>query len=247
VDQKIWGETELVFDSFDVTVHVLRVKKGGVCSWHYHERKYNRFYVISGRFAVRFLFGGLQTGVVLQPGESHTICPGPGHLHEFEALEDSVVVETCFVKDERAIDPNDIHRLRLGYYKSPSGMVFGCPGGWKMGCVNNCVDREMAMAQFTCDQCPLFDIVKEICELTGDPENPESIACIDSPLRKLEKKVVHDLQPFVGQPNTEENRARIKQLIEQSLLDYYKAFVEQMVNEGWSRACRGNGDEPHDT
>ncbi len=120
-EEKIWGTTELVFDSFSATVNVLHVKKGGVCSWHYHDRKYNHFHVISGRFAVRFRPGGKLTQVEMLPGESLTIYPGPEHRHEFEALEDSVVVETCFVKDERSIDPNDIHRLRLGYYKHPDG------------------------------------------------------------------------------------------------------------------------------
>lgn len=101
------------------------------------------------------------------------------------------------------------------------------------------------MSQYTCDQCPLFDIVKEICELTGDPEKPESAACEDSPLRKLDKKIRDDLQPFVGLPNTPETRQKIKEAIEQRLLDYHRAFVEQMLNEGWSHAMRGGSDEPH--
>ena len=103
------------------------------------------------------------------------------------------------------------------------------------------------MAHYLCSQCPLFDIDKKICELTGDPENPQSEACIDSPLRKLDKKIREGLRPFVGLPSTPETRQRIKEEIEKRLLDYHRAFVEQMLNEGWSQALRGDGDEPHST
>lgn len=131
MDQKIWGETEKVFATSTITVHILRVKKGGVCSWHYHDRKYNHFYVISGELLLRTVLEGMYYPTKLRSGETHTICPGVENRHEFEALEDSVVIETCFVDDVlvRQIDPDDIHRLRLGYYKCPCGWVSGDPLG----------------------------------------------------------------------------------------------------------------------
>ncbi len=125
-EQKIWGTTESVFESRTITIHVLRVKKGGVCSWHYHDRKYNHFHVISGRFAVRVKVNDSYRTFDMEPGEQFTVGPGVDSRHEFEAVEDSVVIETCYVKRGR-IRPNDIHRLRLGYYDHGDGKVDHAP------------------------------------------------------------------------------------------------------------------------
>lgn len=122
-EEKIWGTTEKVIVTRTTTVHILRVKKGGVCSWHYHDNKYNHFHLISGSFLIR-MEGHIL--VLDRPGMSCTIGPGRKSLHEFEAQEDSVVIETCYV-NEGEINSNDIHRLRLGYYNSPSGTVFYAP------------------------------------------------------------------------------------------------------------------------
>ena len=117
-EEKIWGTTERTFESRSVTINVLRVKKGGVCSWHYHNHKYNHFHVISGKFQIRHERPDWE--IVLESGGSCTVGPGRESLHEFEALEDSVVIETCYVY-QGEINQNDIHRLRLGYYKHPDG------------------------------------------------------------------------------------------------------------------------------
>jgi len=121
MDQKIWGETKLLFSNTKTTVHILRVKKGGVCSWHYHDWKYNYFHVISGKFVLRVItYSGSYVTLDLGPDKFVTISPGAKNTHEFEALEDSVVIEICWVTKGR-IGLNDIHRLRLGYYKKPDG------------------------------------------------------------------------------------------------------------------------------
>jgi quercetin dioxygenase-like cupin family protein len=107
MNQKIWGETCEIFRNDTVSVNLLKIKKGGVCSWHFHNSKYNRFHVVSGRIVIRFQYPDCSLSTcAVEEGESHGDIP-PRVLHEFEGLEDSVVIETTFVKN----DPDDITRV----------------------------------------------------------------------------------------------------------------------------------------
>lgn len=125
MDQKIWGHTQLVFQNDTTTVHILYVRKGGVCSLHYHDFKYNHFHVVRGKFAVRKRIGkASEVWVPLDPEDTFTV--DPKQIHEFEALEYSIVIETCWVPEGK-IDLGDIHRLRLGYYKYGKGKIKRAP------------------------------------------------------------------------------------------------------------------------
>jgi mannose-6-phosphate isomerase-like protein (cupin superfamily) len=87
VEQKIWGTTEKVIDSPLMTAHSITVVKGGQCSWHHHERKWNAFVVVSGillvdtEHSVKKLYAG---DVVAVP---------PGVNHQFIAVSDVVAME----------------------------------------------------------------------------------------------------------------------------------------------------------
>ena len=50
---KIWGETELILANNALEFHRIDFKKGGVCSKHKHEWKWNGFYVVSGEMKIR--------------------------------------------------------------------------------------------------------------------------------------------------------------------------------------------------
>lgn len=133
MDQKIWGETYLVFQNDTVDVHLLKVKKGGVCSWHYHEYKYNHFCLISGKFAVRINGVGecskssWMRMILDKPGMFFVVGPGKDNAHEFQGLEDSTVLEVCYTKP---LDPEDIKRLRPGYIDIVDSDGYGAVRGY---------------------------------------------------------------------------------------------------------------------
>jgi hypothetical protein len=50
---KIWGETELILANNALEFHRIDYKKGGVCSKHKHEWKWNGFYCMTGQLKIR--------------------------------------------------------------------------------------------------------------------------------------------------------------------------------------------------
>ena len=45
---KVWGSTQPLFNKNNVEIHRIKTNKGGYCSKHKHEHKYNCFYVERG-------------------------------------------------------------------------------------------------------------------------------------------------------------------------------------------------------
>jgi len=111
VENKVWGTTSKIHDNNLSKTSVLEIKRGGTCSWHYHEHRYNVFYVVSGKIVVRWCPSkhGEKHELYLLPGNSLIIAPGESH--EFMAMVDSIVVEVDYA-DNR---PGDIVRLRAGF------------------------------------------------------------------------------------------------------------------------------------
>ena len=90
---KIWGETELVHKNGVLEFHRIDTKKGGVCSKHKHEFKWNGFFVESGKMLVRVWQDdqGLVDETILNAGDFTQV--KPGKVHQFEGLEDGVAFE----------------------------------------------------------------------------------------------------------------------------------------------------------
>ncbi len=89
---KVWGTTEEIFSSGNVSAHVLHVEAGGYSSEHLHEAKSNLFHVIGGRIEVsQWTAGGAVDRTIIAAGETTTVLPGI--WHKFQALEGSVVIE----------------------------------------------------------------------------------------------------------------------------------------------------------
>ena len=104
---KCWGRnTEILKNNTD-SVNFLELVKGGVCSWHFHRHKNNTFYLISGKVLIKTE----HNEIVLEPGNS--ILVQAPLKHQFEALEDSKMIEVMFV----SYDPADIIRETQGYKK----------------------------------------------------------------------------------------------------------------------------------
>ncbi len=77
VESKCWGKrTSIRQDSTHETC-LLELKKGYECSWHYHEQKYNLFYVISGCVSIiTEQFDNEKSEVILFEGNCFMVKPG---------------------------------------------------------------------------------------------------------------------------------------------------------------------------
>jgi len=92
-----------------VSAHHLEVKKGGYCSEHRHEYKYNLFYVISGRLKITiWRENDVEDVTILTAGQASAV--SPGFYHKFEGLEATECVEVYQVL---LIEP-DIKRRTQG-------------------------------------------------------------------------------------------------------------------------------------
>lgn len=107
---KIWGDTRLIFSRNNVEIHRISIKKGFHCSVHKHERKFNGFFLESGRLIIKTWKADydLCDETVLNPMEYVEV--SPGEFHQFFAEDDCVCYEIYFTY----LDPSDIHRQSVG-------------------------------------------------------------------------------------------------------------------------------------
>ena len=112
---KLWGKTWPVFRSDHCEVWAIEVVSGGYSSRHFHERKSNSFFVQSGCLNVRILHRSwvAATGrvVTLRAGDSLDLQAGV--VHQFEALEPTIAIETYYSKEGMCCQ-NDIQRFSVG-------------------------------------------------------------------------------------------------------------------------------------
>jgi mannose-6-phosphate isomerase-like protein (cupin superfamily) len=105
---KVWGDTDTVFSNGHVSVHVLKIKKGGFCSEHKHKSKVNHFHVISGCLQISIWQDSSIDHVVIEDGENTIV--NPGSFHKFLALEDTLALEIYYAP----LDEEDIERRTKG-------------------------------------------------------------------------------------------------------------------------------------
>jgi len=102
---KIWGKNTEIYHNESISVNFLNLVKGGTCSLHIHKFKGNIFYVIKGELKIH-----TETGThTLLPGQSMFI--PPLMKHQFEATEESFVIEVMMVRYEHS----DIIRETFGF------------------------------------------------------------------------------------------------------------------------------------
>lgn len=113
IESKVWGNTTEIEKNPFCELHRIEAKKGGVCSRHIHQLKYNLFFVESGQLLIRqFRENGMTDETILHAGDC-MVCP-PNEQHQFEALEDTVAFELYYPQQ---IGPVDIVRETQGYMK----------------------------------------------------------------------------------------------------------------------------------
>ena len=110
---KVWGTTELVERNGVLEFHRIETKRGGVCSKHIHEYKWNGFFVESGSLLIRVWQKEYELcdETVLKAGDYTKV--KPGLLHQFECLEDAVAYELYWAE----FPEKDIKRDSVGFQK----------------------------------------------------------------------------------------------------------------------------------
>ena len=109
---KIWGSTSMLFEKNNVEIDRIEVKKGGYCSKHMHEHKFNMFFVEKGKLKVVIYREDassiIEDVTVLDAGCMTYV--EPDLYHYFEGLEDTVAYEIYWVE----LNQNDIIRESVG-------------------------------------------------------------------------------------------------------------------------------------
>ena len=106
---KVWGFKYRLLETATTVVDVLTLKKGGFCSWHYHDFKYNLFIVLEGKVnIVRETKKGIKTKTLLK-GEYYAVAPKI--QHQFVSKEKSKIMEVMYTNP---VLEDDIIRLKQG-------------------------------------------------------------------------------------------------------------------------------------
>ena len=110
IQGKVWGSTQPLFCKNNVEMHRIEAKKGGYCSKHKHEHKYNAFYIESGKLKITAWKNDYDlVDETIITDNQITTCP-PQEYHMFEALEDTVAYEIYWVE----LNEKDIQRENCG-------------------------------------------------------------------------------------------------------------------------------------
>lgn len=103
--RKTWGEKNNIFQNDLCEVSVLHLNPKQRCSWHRHDRKFNLFYVLSGKLVLKLEDGFTE----VYPGQIFTTVPG--EYHEFQTCDEpTTCIEVMYVKYEC----EDIQRVTMG-------------------------------------------------------------------------------------------------------------------------------------
>ena len=110
IQGKVWGTTSLLFCKNNVEIHRITGKKGGYCSKHKHEHKYNLFFVEKGCLRIKIWkkYGLVDETELI----ANQICiVDPGDFHMFAVLEDDTIALEVYWVD---MDSGDIVREEQG-------------------------------------------------------------------------------------------------------------------------------------
>jgi mannose-6-phosphate isomerase-like protein (cupin superfamily) len=109
---KVWGDTQLIFVHHGVECHKIGFLRGGFCSQHRHQYKWNRFVVLEGRLLVRIFqsFGKVDETTI---GAGQITDVPPLVQHQFEGLDDGTALEFYWT----VLDAGDIEREDAGGMK----------------------------------------------------------------------------------------------------------------------------------
>ena len=82
IQGKFWGTTRCFFENSSSEVHYIEANKGGYCSRHYHQNKWNRFIILEG---------SLKITIYKEGGEDVTILTTVNLTGETSSKESDVI------------------------------------------------------------------------------------------------------------------------------------------------------------
>ena len=108
---KVWGLTGLIEANGVLEFHRIEMNRGGTCSKHLHEYKWNGFFVESGKMLVRVWQKdyNLVDETILEAGQYTKVKPSV--YHQFECLESGVAFELYWAE----FNHSDIKRASVGH------------------------------------------------------------------------------------------------------------------------------------
>lgn len=109
IEEKGWGSELIIHNDEQYCVKLLRFKKGGKGSFHYHIKKSETWYLLKGKCKVSTITPEWGTKVKFDflPGQViHLSCGVP---HQVFAEEDSIIVEASTPHSD-----NDVYRIAPG-------------------------------------------------------------------------------------------------------------------------------------
>jgi len=106
VEKKVWGDTQLIFKTDNISIHRLHIKAGGYCSIHHHEMRHNLFSLEQGELIVRQWGPDEITTLVAR----QTLVVKAQRRHQFEAVTPVVLYEIYYA----TVNQDDIVREALG-------------------------------------------------------------------------------------------------------------------------------------
>jgi len=97
-EKKSWGLTQQILKYNNVSIHRIEIFKDNFCSKHYHDHKYNLFYIENGSIKIEEWNNNLDQvkETILLTGDQYIV--PPKNYHRFIALEDSVVYEIYYTE-----------------------------------------------------------------------------------------------------------------------------------------------------
>ena len=105
-----WGTWQRLWVDDIAELRVLEIQKGGYSSPHCHRTKRNVFCVAKGRLNLRLWVGEEKVMVLPCGPKSQPQVVASEVMHQFEALEDSVVYELSIADAGIGMDPDEIER-----------------------------------------------------------------------------------------------------------------------------------------
>ena len=107
-----WGQWRRLYVDEHAELRVLEIGKGGYSSCHFHETKSNFFHVAKGEVKlIYWVRDDEQLSLTCLPGGPPRSVP-PEVLHQFQAVEDSLVYELSMAAPGKTMDADEIQRLK---------------------------------------------------------------------------------------------------------------------------------------
>lgn len=119
IHKKLWGSEEWLANTEHYCGKILTLNAGFRCSYHYHKKKDETFYVLDGQ--VYLNLEGQE--MVLNEGDSQRVLPG--QRHSFASLADiSRIIEiSTHHEEEDSYRENESGKVDVQYLKERMGLI----------------------------------------------------------------------------------------------------------------------------